>query len=330
MTTEKTMFNDEQKWRYIIKKESEVTLAPGFLQNLFVKAAPFEEMYDKDLCEWTLTEILEFYKFLDLYSLESVALLNSNYALYTSWALTETLVPDGQNHFLEVDNDAMLGCLNTSLLEKTIITREELEERADTLINYTDRFVFYALFEGLYGKYFEEIINAKLSDIRVGSESLSGAVINLSTGRFLAISPKLREVAEMADAEEGYQSFIKEGRFSKYRTGDDCIFKVGINRNQNDANDVKNKAQVLLRRYVKCVDYLGLSKQMTTKRLAMSGKIDYIKRIMEREGLPLEETLRKHREEIDYIYPVERLKSIPLFVKKYERIIAKQLRNQNL
>ena len=40
MTTEKTMFNAEQKWRYILKKESEVTLAPGFLQNLFVKAAP--------------------------------------------------------------------------------------------------------------------------------------------------------------------------------------------------------------------------------------------------------------------------------------------------
>ena len=51
---------------------------------------------------------------------------------------------------------------------------------------------------------------------------------------------------------------------------------------------------------------------------------------MERENLSLEETVRKHRDEINYRYPVEKLKSIPLFVKKYQKIIAKQLRNQNL
>ena len=318
MTTEKTMFNDEQKWRYINKKESEVTLAPGFLQNIFRKASLFEEKNNKDLCEWTLTEIIEFYKFQDLYSLESIALLNSNYASYTNWCLTETLVPDGQNHFLEVDYNVMMNCVNTSLVEKTIITREELEERADTLINYTDRFVFYALFEGICGKQFEEITKAKPSDI-------SGNVIHLCTGRIVAITSKLREVAESAATEEIYQSYGESGYGFKYRADDDYICKMVNNKRQNDGNDDKNRAQVLGRRYVNAVNYAGLPRQLTPKRLIVSGKIDYIKRIMEREGLPLEETLRKHREEIDYIYPVERLKSIPLFMKKYQKIIERQM-----
>ena len=56
-----SLYNEEQKSRYIDKKNSEVTLAPGFLRNLFVKSAPFEEKFGKDICEFTSNEIQEFY-----------------------------------------------------------------------------------------------------------------------------------------------------------------------------------------------------------------------------------------------------------------------------
>ena len=52
---------------YINKKESEVTLAPHFLKNLFTKSAPFEEALAKDISEFTLSEIIEFYKYIDQY-----------------------------------------------------------------------------------------------------------------------------------------------------------------------------------------------------------------------------------------------------------------------
>ena len=56
---------------------------------------------------------------------------------------------------------------------------------------------------------------------------------------------------------------------------------------------------------------------MTCKRLAMSGKLNYMKEIMVRENLTVEQVIRLHREEIDYRYPVEKLKSMSLFMKKY-------------
>lgn len=242
MSDEKQLFNPEQKLRNISKKESEVTLASHFLENLFVKSAPFEASFGKDISEFTLSEIMEFYKFIDAYSLESLALMNSNYSMYTTWALAETLVTDGQNHFLEVGNDIMTECLNSSLFENTIISREEFERCADTLPNYTDRFALYAIFEGIGGKQFEEITKMRLSDINENE-------VHLCSGRTMTVPTKFVEIAQMAAEEEVYKSYNSERKHT-YRKGEqDLLFKTLNNRIQNDGNDTKNRSQVLGRRY---------------------------------------------------------------------------------
>ena len=319
----KKLYNEERKQRYINKKESEVTLAPHFLKNLFTKSAPFEEALAKDISEFTLSEIMEFYKYIDAYSLESLALINSNYSMYTTWALAETLVPDGQNHFLEVGNDIMAECLNSSLFENTIITREELEKHADTLPNYVDRFVIYAIFEGICGKWYEEITSANLSDIHRGEGNLAGGIMKLCTGRLVPVTPKFIDVANLAAEEKTYQSYMESGAVYKYR---ECpggqLFKMSKNRAENLENDQKNKAQVLNRRYNHAIDFMGLPRQLTAKRLMVSGKLEYIKGIMVREGLPLEETIRKYADEINDRYPVEKFKgSYAAFMRKYRRIL---------
>ena len=307
------MFNEERKNRFINKKDSEVTLAPGFLTNLFVKSAPFEEKLGKDLCEWTTTEIMEYYKYLDVYSYESLALMNSNYSHYTTWAITETLVPDAQNHFLEIDPGMLMRCVNTYNLGQTIITRNDLEYFADKIVNYTDRFVFYAIFEGIAGEQFCEITEAHLSDIDMKAKTM-----RLCTGRVVDVSDKLIDVARWAAEEDSYQAYGVQDRVLSYReAGTDLLFKTIHNKERNDKNNQKNNSQILSRRYIKGLESVGMTRMLTTKRLMMSGKLDYIKRLMKREGLTLDEVLRTRTNEIDERYPVERTKSIPIFMKKY-------------
>ena len=98
-----SMYNEERKRQYIEMKESNVTLPFRALERLFNQTEPFEEKNGKDVCEWTTTEILDFYKYLDQYSLSSLVVINSNLCLYTNWCLIEMLIPDCQNHYLEIN-----------------------------------------------------------------------------------------------------------------------------------------------------------------------------------------------------------------------------------
>ena len=312
------MFNEQQKSRYIQKKESETTLAPGFLANIFAKSAPFEEKRNKDLCEWTTAEITDYYKYLDVYSYESLSLMNSNYSQYTNWALTETLVPDGQNHYLEMNPDALMKCVNTFTLGQTIITRDALIEYADQVKNYTDRFVFYALFEGIAGELFSEITQARLGDIDMAAKAMK-----LCTGRVVNVSGKLIDVARWAAEEDYYRSYGVQERVHPYREeGTDVIFKTIAHKEGSEENDLVNKAQVLSRRYIKSLESVGLPRTLTPKRLMMSGKLHYIKGIVEKEGIPVEELLLKRGKEIDERYPVEKAKSTLLFMKKWGKYFA--------
>lgn len=310
------MYNEELKDRYISKKESETIMSPNFLNNLFTKTEPFEEKVHKDVCEWTLNEIIEFYKFSDLYSLESLANINSNLLMYTNWCLTESLVSDGQNHFLELDSKMLLSCVNTDLLGKTVLTWDELSANVDLLMNYSDRYIFYALYEGMCGEEYREITFAK-------SEDVTGNTIRLCTGRKIDVSSKFIEVAMAAAEEERYYEFGKKNKAVPFRSGveDDGYFFRRIKRSylpSEDSNLVHTKSQILARRFGKSIKYLGLPIQITPKKIILSGKLNYIKGIMEKEGeTDLKKVLMTHKEEIDCKYSAYKLRTIPVFIEKY-------------
>lgn len=313
------MYNEDLKKRYIDKKESEVVLAPNFLKNTFTKTEPFEEKLGKDVSNWTRKEIEEFYKYIDVSSLESLNLLHSNLSQYTNWCLTETLVPDGQNHFQELDSKALLPCVNTDLLYRSIITWEELVEKVDTIKNYTDRYIFYALFEGMGGDKFEEITKAKLNDIE-------NHTIHLCTGRTISVSSKFIEAAENAANEREYITNGKGGTeiANDFTEEDDgLIFKRLKRKLVTTGNVDHNRAQVLSRRFIKAEDAAGISRQMTPKRLMVSGKIHYIKELAKKENATdMRDFLLINKEEIDYKYPVAALKSVSMFLEKYSQYLV--------
>lgn len=254
--------------------------------------------------------------------MESLNLLHSNLSQYANWCLTETLVPDGQNHFQELDSKALLPCVNTDLLRRSIITYEELVEKVDTIRNYTDRYIFYAMFEGMGGDKFEEITKAKLSDIE-------NHTIHLCTGRTISVSSKFIEAAENAASEAEYITNGKGGSeiandFTEEDNG--LIFRRLKRKLVTTGNVDHNRAQVLSRRFTKAEDAAGISRQMTPKRLMVSGKIHYIKELAKKENATdMRDFLLINREKIDSKYPVAALKSVSMFLEKYEKTIRRSV-----
>lgn len=306
------MYNEERKKRYIKIKEDAVTLPYRSLELLFEKTEPFEEKNGRDVCEWTTQEIMEYYKYRDAYSLSSLVVCNSNLTQYTNWCLTETLVPDGQNHYQEIRPDMLESCVNKEFLSKLIISREDIVRIIDELSNYTDRYMMLAFFEGICGIRYSEMVNAIIDDI-------DGDVISLCSGRVIPISDKLKEIAEFAAAEESYQTYGPSGKCIKYSdlNPSGAIFKV-VKKNRPIAND-SSMVQIVCRRFVKALDYLGLPKRMTIKNMILSGKINFIKEIMNREGKSIEEVIVNNRDEINARYNIDQIKSSAVFLRKYRQ-----------
>ena len=306
------MYNEERKKRYIKIKEDAVTLPYRSLELLFEKTEPFEEKNGRDVCEWTTQEIMEYYKYRDAYSLSSLVVCNSNLTQYTNWCLTETLVPDGQNHYQEIRPDMLESCVNKEFLSKLIISREDIVRIIDELSNYTDRYMMLAFFEGICGIRYSEMVNAIIDDI-------DGDMISLCSGRVIPISDKLKEIAGFAAAEESYQTYGPSGKCIKYSdlNPSGAIFKV-VKKNRPIADD-SSMVQIVCRRFVKAVDYLGLPKRMTIKNMILSGKINFIKEIMEREGKSIEEVIIDNRDEINARYNIDQIKSSAVFLRKYRQ-----------
>ena len=147
---EAVYFNEELKKRYLNEKEKSLAITSNYIDVQFRKVSETEYELDKDVSNWTLYEIVEYYKLLNLTSYESLLCLNSIFSQYTQFCLENSLVRDNQNHYLECTREVLAGCINKSILDKKIVSRETILKWVDELPNPKDQFILLSLFE--YGK----------------------------------------------------------------------------------------------------------------------------------------------------------------------------------
>ena len=258
------MYNETIKTRYIQEKESTTNMPKDYLVRMFNKAEIFENKLGKDMSNFTVYEIEDFYKTLNLRSLESLTVLHSHLSLYTQWCLQQNLVFDCQNHFVEINGGSLIDYINTMALKKSIITRKTLYELIDGLINPSDAFIMLALFEGIDGEMYCELTNLKMSDF-------NGNKVKLCTGRELTVSSKLVELAKESNEEKKYYSLVKNKGFTFLI--EDLIIKNYPNCRQDSQY---NKSRRIYHRVRRNFEDIGIDKYMKPKSLLDSGKIDYI------------------------------------------------------
>jgi hypothetical protein len=302
------MYNSEIKKRYIKEKENSSTMPERFLERLFLRTKEFEERLGKDINSFTVYEITDFYKTINVSTLESLVNINSQLSLYVQWSLVENLVPDCQNHFVELNQEDLMKCINLVSLEKAIVSREKLYYWLGQMDNPSDAFVMLCLFEGIKGKSFCEIANLKMSDFY-------GNKVKLCTGREIAVSDKLIELAK--ETEQTY-TYYPVGGSKETKLEDDGGFV--IKRYYNCKSDV-NAFQRGRRIYQKMSRVFGkndLNEFMKPNSLVVSGMIDFINRRSKELGMKGEEYLfSKHVHEVGekYVYDMNRLKVS--FIRKY-------------
>lgn len=269
------MYNEERKLQFLKERKSEVELSPN-TEVWFESMAYFEKEYDRDICEWTSTEIIRYMKYMSTPRIQTLVIFKGSMSIYTDWCITNRLVTDNQNHYAELTTETLCQCVDFEKLRTLLLTREELLENIRTLNNYSDRFIFLGLFEG---------INAQ-NLVNVGASDLDGNELHLHDGRTITISKELCHTILMAAEETTWVSTKIRQREYDYIPSDKIIRSIDVKNPQT------NMMLLIGGRFRSALKYMGLPSEISRKDIMEGGRLDYIKQIMQKKNLPLDNVLR--------------------------------------
>ena len=286
-------YNDDIK-REFISEMSDVNMNFEQVMNaIFNITKPYEIELDKDVCNFTIGEIIIMYKGICTFSMERLMVITSNLKRYTRWCIGRVMVIDGQNHFEELNNEIIKTCVNTSKRDELIITREELLENVAMLTNPSDRFISLACFEGLNDASLD-MLNLEWKDF-----DEENYICHLP-GRDLQVSKELIAAAKQsADTYEYISYSIENPRVVRYDSGDlRCIKKT---TNTSEIETKTRRKRNLSNKFVRIKNFLGNDK-FQVYALRDSGRIDMIQRLMQLNGTTAEETISENKEIIEKYY----------------------------
>lgn len=304
------IYNGDLKQRYINEKEETTVLPNGYLNRCFRKSAEFEFALNKDISNFTFYEILDMYKTWNLSSCESLQVVNSQLSLYTQWCLQQNLVKDAQNHFLEVKKEQFQECINIMLNKKKIVTRQQVISWANELRNPSDSFIFLAIFEGIGGKNYCELVNLKISDFHDGK-------VKLCTGREIKVSDTLYNMALESNETTDYYG-VENGRELKLNP-EDLIIK-----NYPNVQESVDAAQVgvrITRRIKRNAKFLGVDNYLSGNSLKESGKISFIQQRSKDLEISCYDFISNHSDEIEEQFDCRLLPSKNLYYDKYKEYL---------
>lgn len=306
------MYNEELKLRYKTEKEMTTVVPNNAIGLDFKKTGSFEEQLNKDAYDFTVYEILNMYKTWNSKSIDTLYVINNRLSQYTQWALEQNLVADSQNHYLEINRDMLMGCINVIAQQNRVISREQIIAWCSRLPNACDKFVFLGLYEGLNGDNYEDFWNTSLDDIDKVNKTIQ------TKRGLLSISDDLIEYAEesynilelypMSGDMQRVTKLIENGK----------IIKTKNNIKYDDPPHNKKNIYIAI---VRVCMFLGIDRWYNTRQAIESGTVDYIKKGMNKYGLSFHDYLwSDHLREVEYQYNRKIIRSS--FYTKYKKIFG--------
>lgn len=309
---EANYYNKELKERYLVEKEKSLSITSNYIDVQFRKASETEYELDKDISNWTVYEIIEYYKLLNLTSFESLLCLNSIFSQYTQFCLENSLVRDNQNHYLEC-TELLSGCLNKAIIDKKIIDRNTVLGWVDELPNPKDQFILLSLFEYGKSKDFKDIVYATSKNLDVDNNTLK------LNDRTVYVSDKLIDIIQDCTTEDTYYSI--SGKGVKKMPLVDYGYIVKSYPNQNMGLSEFQKGRNI---YIACqriFDYLGIGEWMNPNAISEAGKLYMIhERARELNITPTQYVYSENINEVAKQYGCSIVRSV--YIKKYGEYLA--------
>lgn len=230
-------YNEDIKGSYIDEIESDVLKL--IHSYFFKKVGRGEREINKDLYDMSFDEIE-----MILYALRpttETASYNNVLRIddYIMWAFDKGYRKSSVNP-LDAVNKMEWSKKFVSHYSRTYFTEDEILDMCNALYNYTDKALLLALYEGIGGKGYKELLNLKISDIHERDHNYFVWLYDGEKERIVQISGTLKNYLMAANNENGYTSnngkSLEKRSFSVYEKSDN-VFKKSRRGKQDDALD---------------------------------------------------------------------------------------------
>lgn len=279
------------------------------------RALQYESIFDKPFYKFDKDEIIKMYTEANTRAIRS--LLNWNLILRhaASWILDSI-----QSPYADIVKDDLYQCIDTTLIEELIVSREQLNTLQNDLANETDKAILELLFLGVSGgKWSRELTYLEPEQVSYTDLCIyfrSGKVVNITEEQYYLIQKAFQEDQLISyTANQKVVSVIGSG-----------IFKVRPNTrndstNSKDDDDARRRFQWLQRRMDLMSKYFDL--KLTTKIVNASGLWHYSHVEMKRMGITdfKEFLLTSKGRDLAFKYGFKTDNYVGILVEKYKNYL---------
>lgn len=250
------------------------------LYGLFRKIESYEEKLNKDASEFTKEEALAMYK--SLKSRSVYTLMNNNTILkaYCAWLKYYNKL-NVEIAYENINIEDLKLCVDKNAHK--VLSREEITEIEEQLLNVTDMAIIECLFQGIAGPSMRDI-----TELNENMLDKSNSCLVFPDGRVLYISSRLCDLLDEAFREETYICYGDTLRV-KQLNGVGKLFKDRDNVHAADSDDKRFRA--VYRKIQVIRNYVGI-KELTMKGIAASGMVYSLRKYLGETGLDLKEYLQ--------------------------------------
>ena len=251
------------------------------------RALEYEKKFQKPFYEFTHDEIKTMYKAVDAVSVRSLQNINltlkhaARYFLYNE-------KKDITNVYDSVNKDLIQECVNTTKKEGLILSREQLNDIQNELLNDTDKAILEMLFLGVGGTWLKELTFFNISQV-----DRNAGLMYFRTGKTISIDEDTYELIRRACNEDELISFGETMRISKVISHG--LFKQRANAlsasdDPNDEQDLERRFRFIQRRLLLMSKEFGI--QLTSGNLQASGLLHCLKQGIKETGLSFREYVK--------------------------------------
>lgn len=304
------MYQKEQKEKFIQDYMRSRIIQKTTLTGFFRKIEPYERKLGIDVCQFSKEQAITMY--IQLKSRSVYTLLNNNVILkaYTAWQKYYNGLQTN-NVYESITIEDLRPCVDAKASK--ILSRNEITEIEEQLLNTTDAAIIECIFQGIAGPSMRDITSLDKDMLDKENKCLI-----FPDGRVFDISEHLCDLLEKAFDEEIYLCYGDTFRTKKL-IGKGKLFKDRDNTHAADSDDRRFRA--VYRKILVIKNYVGI-KELTMKGIAVAGFLHYLRISLNKSGLALKDFLRTEAgEKLMDRYGYESEYRIDNIVHRYGRLI---------
>lgn len=279
MFTTETQINE-----FIAEYKRSRVIAETSVRAILKRAAGWEKSYGKAFYEFDKDEALEMFK--SAHAISVVSLQNANLTL--KHAARYFLKMAGGSVYEEIGKNDLNDCVDTNKRDGMILSREDLTNIQNDLLNATDKGILEMLFLGAGGNWLKELTFFEMDQI-----SRNDCAVYFHTGKVIPITEEQYEMIKSACDETELISFGNTMRVSKVQS--EGFYKIrcnvlSTNSDPGNEQDLERRFRYIQRRLTLISQDLGV--KLTSGGIQSGGLLWNLKNKVAESGLTFREYVK--------------------------------------